>query len=196
MFRARGPGRNGRVFCVRPEGFQALLERDSELEALRAACERAAAGSGGLVLIEGAAGAGKTALMDAAAATAEEAGLLVLRARGAELERAFGFGVVRQLFDDVVRGGDQAVLFSGAARFAAPLLDVVVDGGPAQPSDDPFTARHALYWLTANLGSERPLAMVVDDAHWADAASLGVLAHIANRLDGMPVLLVVACRPE
>ncbi|HEY7075367.1 MAG TPA: AAA family ATPase [Solirubrobacteraceae bacterium] len=169
-----------------------LLERDAELEALR----RVLNGPGGLVVVDGPAGVGKTALLEAARDCAEDAGLLVLRARGAELERAFGFGVMRQLFDAVVRGGDPAALFTGAARFAAPLLDVVVDGAAATPSEDPFTVRHALYWLTANLGSERPLAMVVDDAHWADAASLGVLAHIANRLDGIPVALVVACRPE
>ena len=32
-----------------------------------------------------------------------DAGLLTLRARGAELERAFAFGVIRQLFDEVLR---------------------------------------------------------------------------------------------
>ena len=27
---------------------------------------------------------------------------------------------------------------------------------------------HGLYWLCANLAAERPLALIVDDAHWAD----------------------------
>ena len=76
--------------------------------------------------------------------------------------------------------------FTGAARFAAPLLGVELEGAPAAPPEDPFAARHALYWLAANLAAERPLALFVDDAHWADAASLGVLAHIANRVAGHP----------
>ena len=63
-------------------------------------------------------------------------------------------------------------------------------------SDDPFAARHALYWLTANLSAERPLALFVDDAHWADTASMDVLVHVAHRLEGIPVALVVACRTE
>ena len=181
-----------------PQTSARLLERDGELEAIHSALARAAQGSGALVLVDGSAGVGKTALLETARAAAEQGGLLVLRARGAELERAFGFGVVRQLFDDVLRGGDRdrASLFTGAARFAAPLLGVSVDGAAGTPPEDAFAARHALYWLTANLAAERPLAMVVDDAHWADAASLGVLAHVANRLDGIPVALMVATRVE
>jgi len=38
--------------------------------------------------------------------------------------------------------------------------------------------------------------VLVDDAHWADSTSLGVLAHIANRLDGVRVALLVASRSE
>jgi DNA-binding CsgD family transcriptional regulator len=175
-----------------------LLEREHELEAIRRTLAGSAQGAGGLVVIDGPAGVGKTALLDAALAIARDENLLVLRARGAELERAFGFGIVRQLFDEVLRGAivDPAALFAGAARFAAPLLAVELDGTTAAPPDDPFAARHALYWLTANLAAQRPLAVLVDDAHWADGASLGVLAHIANRLQGIPAALVVASRTE
>jgi DNA-binding CsgD family transcriptional regulator len=175
-----------------------LLEREDELAAIDVALARSAQGVGALVMIDGSAGVGKTALLEAARADAEEAGLLVVRARGAELERAFGFGIVRQLFDEVLRGGefDSAALFAGAARFAAPLLEAEVDGAAAVPAEDPFSARHALYWLTANLAAQRPLAVLVDDGHWADTASLGVLAHIANRLEGIPAALIVASRIE
>ena len=88
-----------------------------------------------------------------------------------------------------------ADLFTGAARFAAPVLGLELPGVSA-PSDDPFAARHALYWLTANLSSERPLALLVDDIHWGDTASLDVLVHVAHRLEGIPVALIVASRPE
>jgi DNA-binding CsgD family transcriptional regulator len=102
---------------------------------------------------------------------------------------------VRQLFDDVVHG-QTADLFADAARPAAPLLDVDLDGDAPDRPDDPFAARHALYRLTANLADRHPLAIVVDDVHWADADSIAVLAHIANRLEGMPVALVLAARTE
>ena len=86
--------------------------------------------------------------------------------------------------------------FTGAARFAAPVLGLELPGVSAIASDDPFAARHALYWLLANLSSERPLALLVDDGHWADTASLDVLVHVAHRLEGVPVALFVASRTE
>ena len=171
-----------------------LLERDAELEAIERSLARAVDGVGELIVVDGPAGVGKTSLLDATRAAAAAAGLLTLRARGAELERAFAFGVVSQLFDEVVRE-ETAALFTGAARFAAPVLGLELPGVSA-PSDDPFAARHALYWLTANLSSERPLALLVDDIHWGDTASLDVLVHVAHRLEGIPVALIVASRTE
>jgi DNA-binding CsgD family transcriptional regulator len=122
--------------------------------------------------------------------------MLVLNARGAELERDFVFGVVRQLFDHVVRDNDPATLFTGAARFAAPLLEVDVEGVRAAPPEDPFAARHALYWLTANLAADQPAVVLVDDGHWADAASLAFVAHMAHRAEEIAVTLVIAMRSE
>ncbi len=178
--------------------FARLLEREAELEAVRRALARTAEGSGGLLVLDGPAGVGKTAMLESTRIAAAETGLLTLHARGAELEQDFAFGVMRQLFDGIVhdQSADPYALFDGAARFAAPLLEVALEGEAPAPSEDPFAARHAFYWLTANLAGRQPLAMIVDDAHWADAASLGALAHIANRLEGVPVALVIATRVD
>ena len=83
-----------------------LLERSVELGVIRAAVEAVAAGEGRAVVVEGPAGIGKTALVAAARENAREAGLRPLAARGTELERAFGFGVVRQLLEPAVHDGD------------------------------------------------------------------------------------------
>ena len=47
-----------------------------------------------------------------------------------------------------------------------------------------------------NLASRRPLALVVHHAHWADSASLRFLAYVGRRLQGLPILLLVAARPR
>ena len=49
--------------------------------------------------------------------------------------------------------------------------------------DPSFAVLHGLYWLCADLATERPLALVVDDAHWADGASLRFLAFLLPRLE-------------
>jgi len=175
-----------------------LLERDRELETIAGAIAQAAEGAGSLVMVEGSAGVGRTALLEAARDVATGVGAVTLSARGADFERGFALGIVRQLFDEVVSSqvADRRALFAGAARAAAALLDVDLDGVAPERPDDPFAARHALYRLTANLAARQPLAIVVDDVHWADRDSIAVLAHIANRLEGMPVALVLAARTE
>ena len=57
-----------------------------------------------------------------------------------------------------------------------------------------FAALHGLYWVCVNLAGERPLAVVVDDIHWADSPSLRFLAYLARRLEGLPVLLAATLR--
>jgi hypothetical protein len=69
-----------------------LLERERELEVLDRGIAGARAGHSGLVLIEGPAGIGKSRLVAEARRRAMERGLLVLSARGSELERDFPFG--------------------------------------------------------------------------------------------------------
>ena len=57
---------------------------------------------------------------------------------------------------------------------------------------DTAQARHGLYWLLAELTERGPLALLVDDAQWADVPSLDWLLYLARRLERLPVLVVVA----
>jgi DNA-binding CsgD family transcriptional regulator/tetratricopeptide (TPR) repeat protein len=174
-----------------------LLERDSELATVTQ--QLAALSDGGrLLAIEGPPGIGKTTLIAETKALGQEAGLLVLGARGSELERSFSYGVVRQLFEPLLASmekDDRAVALAGAAALAAPLFD------PAQvavePSADSSLATlHGLYWLTANLAARRPLLLALDDLHWCDLPSLRFLAYLLPRVEDIPVLVAVGLRPE
>ena len=62
-------------------------------------------------------------------------------------------------------------------------------------SYDHATLDHAFFWAIANLAETAPMLVMIDDAHWADAASLRSLVHLARRLAQLPVSLVVAMRP-
>ncbi len=167
-----------------------LLERSSAVAALEAQVEAAAGGRGSVVLIEGAAGIGKTSVLSRAREIVAARGGDVRFAQAGPLERGLGWNLVRQLFADVVRADDatRARLLRGANELAGSAL------GLAGGSDE--GALHGLYWLTADLAAERgPVLLAVDDAHWADAASLRFLAYLARRIDDLAVIVVLTARP-
>jgi len=171
-----------------------LVERELELETVERLLAGARARSGGAVVFEGPAGIGKSSLL-AAAQSAAAADLRVLSARGGELERELPFGIVRQLLESAVVSSDaeeREALLAGAAALARPVLFAADPEAGAEPS---FSALHGLYWLTINLADTEPLLVAVDDAHWADIASLRWLIYLARRLAGVPLALVLATRP-
>ena len=173
-----------------------LIERESELAMIDRALEGALAGSGWLQIFEGPAGIGKTALLDATRERAGRAGVIALAGRGGELEGGFPYGVVRQLLEPLVRTAQtarRARLLAGAASFAAPAV-LGDEPGAVAGADPTFAIVHGLYWLVANLSSESPVALVVDDVQWSDAPSLHFLTYLARRLDGLPVTMIASVR--
>ena len=177
---------------------ETLLERDAERAALQAALARAREGAGSLTAIAAHAGLGKSRLVAHAAGAAREAGMEVLAARGGEAERDFPFGVSLQLFEARLAAATPARrrrLLDGSAGLAAPLF-----GGPPPSVAGEEGARallslvHGLFWLTSNLADAGPVCLAVDDAQWADEPSLRYLRYLAQRLEDLPVAVVVVVR--
>lgn len=171
-----------------------LLQRSAEIRTIANAVKLAASGSGQVLFIEGEAGIGKTSLLDAAALRAERRGLSVETARGGRLEREFPFGIPRRLFGGTLvrrSAADRRELLGGAAAGAAAVIGV---DAPPRADIDLLRALHGLYWLCANLAEDRPLALVVDDAHWADTESWRWLAYMAGRAGDLALLLAIAVR--
>lgn len=172
-----------------------LLERGDDLRLVDETLSAGRDHVGGLLVVRGDPGVGKTALLREALRRAADAGMTVLRARGTRLEQPFAWGTVHGLLARTSRARD------GAALLASPVLSPALPrpGGPDGPrGPSAAQARHALahglYWHVADLADRAPVALVVDDAHWADDASLGFLLHLAQHLDGLLVALVVAGR--
>lgn len=181
-------------------GAGGLIERDLELGRLDGGLRAAADSQGCVLLVTGLPGIGKTALLDAAQRGARQAGMVILAARGGELESHFPYGVVRQLFESALRhapASERSELLAGAAAFAAPVVagesGAPVPAGSGAGSE--FGPLHGLHWLTVNMSARSPLLIVVDDAHWADAHSLRFLLYLARRLDGLPAMLAISTRP-
>ncbi len=167
-----------------------LLDRATEVAAIAAAIESACSGSGSALLVEGVAGIGKTRLLTHACDQAAQAGMTVLAARAAEFEDGYAWGVVRQLFEAEIRTDGGQRLADDAEALAALALTRDAKRG----DEDPFAVLHGLYWLTADIAQQAPLLLAVDDLHWADQPSLRFVAHMAHRLEGLAVLLVLTVR--
>src|SRR5262249_34039809 len=88
---------------------------------------------------------------------------------------------------------ERDALLAGQARVLRPLL--LGEGGQSSAFDTSFAVLHGLYWLTVNLADRRPVLIAVDDAHLADKPWLRWWAHLAPRLGGLTVALLVALRP-
>jgi hypothetical protein len=102
-----------------------LLERGGELARIEQAVAALECEGGGVLVVQGAAGIGKSALLQALWEHAAGRDVQTLTARGRELERDFGFGVVRQLLERRVvcaRDSERAELLSGVAGLAGPVL--------------------------------------------------------------------------
>ncbi|WP_441248806.1 AAA family ATPase [Kitasatospora sp. McL0602] len=200
-------GRSGRPGGVPAEhGVRGLglLDRQGQLAILERAAGTARAGGGTVVLVRSGAGTGKTSLVNTWAAAEQARGIRVVRACCGELEQDFAFSVLRQLAEPLLaragRAGRERLL-SGPAELASHALRV--DGAgegagllPEAPPGVSLGVLHSLYWLMVHVTDDGPVALVIDDVHWADGPSVRWLAYLARRLRGLPLLLVLTARPD
>jgi tetratricopeptide (TPR) repeat protein len=176
-----------------------LWERDGELAAIAEAVDALCAGAtaGNLLVISGEAGIGKTALLAEARRIAEDRRCTVWSARGGETLTSVPFNVVRQLLQPALVSlmPDEAREYFGDwYDIAGPALGIAE---PGTPQADPQGVCDGLVAAVRRLARrEWPLVVIVDDAHWADQETLYWLAAFAERLDDLPVLVLIARRPE
>ncbi|MEU4580414.1 AAA family ATPase [Nonomuraea sp. NPDC023979] len=166
-----------------------LQGRESELAAVDALLAGAREGRSGALVIRGDAGIGKSALL-AYAAERARGGLTVLRGSGVEQEMELPFAGLHLLLRGVLDGAD--ALPDGQARALRGALGL----GQAPPGTDRFLVGLAVLTLLAGLAEERPLAVLVDDAHWLDHSSAQALLFAARRLEAEGVALVFAARDD
>jgi tetratricopeptide (TPR) repeat protein len=156
-----------------------FVGRDRELRELENGLESAVAGRGRLILISGEPGIGKTRLCEELVGRAAARGVRVAWARcwGAGSQPAFWFWeqLLSQLIDDP--------------------LPAAHPGGTAE---DPDVARlryfDGIVDRVRRVASAAPLLLVVDDLHWADVASIRLLAYLASQLRDIPALVLASTR--
>jgi ATP/maltotriose-dependent transcriptional regulator MalT len=162
-----------------------LVGRCIECERIERLLASARAGEGGTLVLRGDAGVGKTALLEFTAQAAGE--MCVLRAHGVAWEADIAFAAALELLRPVV---------THLGELPRPQRDALAGALALAPAveRDRFVVGAATTALLARVASQRPLLVLVDDAHWIDSASLEALLFAARRLAGEPVALVFAVR--
>ncbi|MER7673408.1 AAA family ATPase [Kitasatospora sp. NPDC096128] len=146
-------------------------------------------GQGQATVFRGEPGIGKSTVLDLVEALCRSAGIMVLRGAAGEIDRSVPFAVLSECLDA------GAAEHPGVVRIRSLLRGDERVGAPAGAVGQEFLIAEAILSTLDDWCSAEPLALLVDDLHWADPASLTVIRRLARALDQLPLLVVVTCRP-
>jgi len=180
-----------------------FVGRSAELEKLRLLLPVAEGEGRRVVLLGGAPGSGKSRLVREFAAQAAQSGALVLYGACDAVVHS-PYGPFSQAFERLTAIAEPDELRAALGASAGELTRLLPSlgellGGLAPPARaDPDTERHRLHTIVTELlewiGRRRPVVLVIEDGHWADAPTLLLLRHLAQAPWAGRVLLFATFR--
>jgi class 3 adenylate cyclase/tetratricopeptide (TPR) repeat protein len=217
VFELAGVGSaRSRLDLSRERGFSRFVGRDEEMAALDAALERAVAGEGAAVGIVAEPGIGKSRLCHEFAERARTNGIEVFECQGQSHGREIPFMPVLQMlrsYFGIADGDPERIVREKIAGRALLLDPAFVDDLPllfdflgVPDPDHPLPqlsaeARHrALRAVVCRLvrapRRRDPIVTIIEDLHWIDEASEGLLGELLGSVKGTQTLAIVNFRPE
>lgn len=180
---------SGQVLCP------VLVGRDAEMESLRRLVDRAREGHGAVVALVGEAGIGKSRL---ARETQDAAvGMMLLRGRSAPSVSPVPYLALAEALIPAFRmPGVESEPTIAAAR---PALARILIEGPVRRAAEPSApiVRDAVVGTFDALAKIGDGALVVlEDVHWADADTIGVLDYLSDHIADIPMLCVLTLRDD
>jgi len=193
----------GGFLGARPE--HQLVARDQESAALLAALDTVQDGTGRLMLLAGEPGVGKTRLAQEVTLAARERGFLVATGRCYAPQESVPYYPFLEALSYAYTAAPlplRAELpqrWSEVARLL-PDQNIHIAGAGAVQTGGGYDDQQRLFWHVTGFlqaaAEERPLALLLDDLHWADQASIALLQHLARHTRGHRILLLGTYRGE
>lgn len=188
---------------LRPLSISPFVGRATELDKLRSLMPRAEGERLRVALLAGEPGAGKSRLAREFAGQVAMEGVLVLYGACDAVVRT-PYGPFVEALERLVRVTDEvqlrAALGAGGGELTRllPDLPAQVGGLPRPVKADADTERHRLHTavadLLANVSRARPVLLVLEDGHWADATTLLLLRHLARAARSARLLILATFR--
>jgi class 3 adenylate cyclase/tetratricopeptide (TPR) repeat protein len=211
-----GPIRS-RMHAAAARGLTRLVGRDADLEQLRQALGRAAAGSGQVVALVGEPGVGKSRLVWEVTHSHRTHGWLIVEAGSSSYGKATPYLPVIDLLKGYFEIDDRdeprkmqekvtgkILTLDRALEPTLPallsLLEVPVEEPPGWRELDPSQRRQrtldALKWLLLREAQDQPVLVVFEDLHWIDGETQALLDGVVESLPAARLMLLVNYRPE
>ncbi|MEE8390149.1 MAG: tetratricopeptide repeat protein, partial [Anaerolineae bacterium] len=201
-----------------------LVGRETELTQLRSILERVLTGEGQILRLEGATGVGKSHLATEFAVEAIGRGVQVCICACQSITQHIAYSPWRSVFRTLLALPDEPAAGEDVATFAArqiarveasveqlnpdwrvrlpllgDLLDLAIPDNATTAAFDPRLRQEALFTLAVELvqayARDRPLLLLIEDAHWMDEASLGLTLALGRVVAQSPALLMLVQRP-
>jgi diguanylate cyclase (GGDEF)-like protein len=194
---------------VRPVFCPKMVGREREKRLLRRLWARVAEGRGGFLTVIGETGVGKTRLVRDFVDFAGMQGATVLEGQSFEEPAGFAYQPFREAVAGFLNSPSEGAVESVAAiprAYQRELYNVIPElaafGFDTAPFYElgPEQARLRLFvgfrYLLSAFASRAPVALVLEDIHWAEEGSLSLLRFLLNGLATEKVFVVATYRPE
>ncbi|HET9103611.1 MAG TPA: AAA family ATPase [Solirubrobacteraceae bacterium] len=181
-----------------------LVGRVGELAELRLAAREAASGQPALVLLGGDSGVGKTRLISEleAALRADDPDTLILHGEGVEpADGELPYAPLLSALRPLVRGRHASLdeLSAGSRAQLGSLLPSL-QGGELPPTREDGTGQVRLFEAMLELldlaGERSPVALVLEDMHWADRSTRAFVAFLARSLRSERLFVLLSYRTD
>jgi serine/threonine protein kinase/tetratricopeptide (TPR) repeat protein len=192
-----------------------LIDRESEMEALKKFVDRTLGGEGGLVLLSGEAGIGKTRLAEEAKTYATLRGMRTLSGKSVMGEGASAYAPFIEMVREFIRESQAQSLQKALGNYADQVSRLVPDlterfGGSSSNMRAPLPSLstdpsrflevadprflEGITQFFVNISEGSPLLLLIDDLNWADDASIRLLQHLTRNMKGKFIAILGAYR--
>src|SRR5919199_637275 len=182
----RAAAAESRFEARRTKGVLPLVGREQELALLLDRWEQVRSGEGQAVLLLGEPGIGKSRIALALRERLRQEPRTSLRYYGSPYHTQTA---LKPVIEQLERG-------AGFGRDDPPTVRLdKLEALLARSGEDPRAAAPVLAVLLG-LAREKPVLVTLEDAHWLDPTTHGLFDRVVDRIQTLPVLLVVTARPE